>query len=153
MFNLANIWSERLSLSKVRDLSLNEQWNWCNIGVSLCVQLIWYETITSKWFIDIHPPTHTDLLQAAGTPAGHAAERPYETDDLPVHVVLNLHVEAAKRAAAVPGAAVVLLFGLVDLLAQTVLYLVLVVGLKPNECWERLEGDEEGNWVEMVKHR
>ncbi len=73
-------------------------------------------------------------MQTAGAPAGGAAERSYETDDLPVHVVLNLHVEAAQRAAAVPGAAVVLLFGLVDLLAQTVLYLILVVGLKPDEC-------------------
>lgn len=81
---------------------------------------------------------HTDLLQAAGTPAGDAAERPDETDHLPVHVVLDLHVEAAQRAAAVPGAAVVLLFGLVDLLAQTVFNFVLVVGLKPNECWERM---------------
>ena len=74
-------------------------------------------------------------MQAAGKPAGDAAERPYEADHLPVHGVLYLHVEAAQRAAAVPGAAVVLLFGVVDLLAQTVLYLVLVVGLKPDECW------------------
>lgn len=74
-------------------------------------------------------------MQAAGTPARDAAERPYETDDLPVHVVLDLHVEAAQRAAAVPGAAVILLFGLVDLLAQAVLYLVLVIGLEPDECW------------------
>lgn len=72
-------------------------------------------------------------MQAAGTPAGHAAERPYEADDLPVHVILDLHVEAAQRATAVPGAAVVFLFGLVDLLAQAVLYLILVVGLEADE--------------------
>lgn len=79
--------------------------------------------------LDLH------LLQAAGTPAGDTAERPYEADDLSVHVVLDLHVEAAQRTAAVPGAAVVLLFGLVDLLSQAVLYLVLVVGLEPDECF------------------
>lgn len=78
-------------------------------------------------------------MQAAGTPAGDAAERPYEADDLSVHGVLDLHVEAAHRAAAVPGAAVVLLFGLVDLLAKAVLYLVLVVGLEPDECWVGLK--------------
>lgn len=71
-------------------------------------------------------------MQAAGTPAGDAAERPYEADHFSVHVVLDLHVEAAQRAAAVPGAAVVLLFGLVDLLAQAVLNVILVIGLKPN---------------------
>lgn len=95
--------------------------------------------------------TWTNLLQAAGTPAGHAAERPYEADDLSVHVVLDLHVEAAQRAAAVPGAAVVLLFGLVDLLAQAVLYLILVIGLEPDECWAGLEGEgQKGKGVEMV---
>lgn len=88
-------------------------------------------------------------MQAAGTPAGHAAERPDETDDLPVHVVLDLHVEAAQRAAAVPGAAVVLLFGLVDLLAQAVLYLVLVVGLKADECW----AGEKGKRAETVNNK
>lgn len=76
-------------------------------------------------------------MQAAGAPARDAAERPDEADDFPVHVVLDLHVEAAQRAAAVPGAAVVLLLGLVDLLAQAVLYLVLVVGLEPDEGWMR----------------
>lgn len=87
-------------------------------------------------------------MQAAGTPAGDAAERPYETDDFTVHVVLDLHVEAAQRAAAVPGAAVVLLFGMVDLLSQTVLYLILVVGLKPNEYWVGFEGEgrKEKRW-------
>lgn len=83
-------------------------------------------------------------MQAAGTPAGDAAERPYETDDFPVRAVLDLHVEAAQRAAAVPGAAVILLFGLVNLLTQTVLYLVLVVGLKANECWVGLENGGGG---------
>lgn len=83
----------------------------------------------ARWCLDLQ------LLQAAGTPAGGAAERPYKTDDLPVRVVLDLHVEAAQRAAAVPRAAVVLLFGLVDLLAQTVFYLILVVGLEPDECF------------------
>lgn len=72
-------------------------------------------------------------MQTAGTPAGDAAERPYETDNLPVHVVLNLHVEAAQGTAAVPGAAVILLFSFVDLLAQTVLYLVLVVSLEADD--------------------
>lgn len=102
----------------------------------------------------IQPHPHTDLLQAAGTPAGDTAERPYEADDLPVHVVLDLHVEAAQRAAAVPGAAIVLLFGLVDLLTQAVLYLVLVVGLKPNECWAGLEGERgKEKRVEMVNNK
>lgn len=73
-------------------------------------------------------------MQAAGKPAGDAAVRSDETDHLPVHVVLDLHVKAAQGAAAVPGAAVVLLFGLVDLLTQAVLYLVLIVGLKADEC-------------------
>lgn len=83
-------------------------------------------------------------MQAAGTPAGDAAKRPYETDHLPVHVVLDLHVKAAQRATAVSGAAVVLLFSLVDLLAQTVLYLVLVVGLETDECWIGKSGWEIG---------
>lgn len=83
----------------------------------------------------------SDLLQAAGTPAGDAAERPDESDDLPVHVVLDFHVEAAQRAAAVASAAVILLLGLVDLLAETVLYLILVVRLETNECWVGLESD------------
>lgn len=74
-------------------------------------------------------------MQAAGTTAAGTAERPNEPDDLAVHVVFDLHVEAAQRAAAVPGAAVVLLFGLVDLLAQAVLYVVLVVGLKADKRW------------------
>lgn len=74
-------------------------------------------------------------MQAAGTPAGDAAERSDEPDDLAVHVVFDLHVEAAQRAAAVPGAAVVLLLGLVDLLAQAVLDLILVVGLEADEGW------------------
>lgn len=82
-------------------------------------------------------------MQAAGTPAGHAAERPYEADNLSVHVVLDLHVKAAQRAAAVPGAAVILFFGLVDLLAQTVLYLILVVGFEANESWVELKGEEK----------
>lgn len=84
---------------------------------------------------DTHTLVHSEyLLQAAGTPAGDTAERPYEADHFPVHVVLDLHVEAAQRAAAVSGAAVVLLFGLVNLLAQAVLYVILVIGLKPNYC-------------------
>lgn len=85
-------------------------------------------------------------MQAAGTPAGDAAERPDEADDLSVRVVLDLHVEAAQRAAAVPGAAVVLLLGLVDLLAQAVLDLVLVVGLETDECWG--EGGRRSGAVE-----
>lgn len=85
--------------------------------------------------------THsTHLLQAAGTPAGDAAERPYEADHFSFHVVLDLHVEAAQRATAVPRAAVVLLFGLVDLLAQAVLYVILVIGLKPNYRWVVMGG-------------
>lgn len=89
-------------------------------------------------------------MQAAGTPAGDAAKRPYETDHLPVRVVLDLHVEAAQRAAAVPGAAVVLLFSLVDLLAQTVLYLVLVVGLETDECCKGQSGWEKGKRVHKI---
>lgn len=85
----------------------------------------------------------THLLQAAGAPAGDAAERPDEVDDLSVHVVLDGHVEAAQRAAAVPGAAVVLLFGLVDLLAQAVLDIILVIGLEPDNSWP--EKKEVGN--------
>lgn len=83
----------------------------------------------------------THLLQAAGTEAGHAAERSDEADDLSVHGVLDLHVEAAQRAAAVPGAAVVLLLGLVDLLSQAVLNLILVVGLETDECWAGSVGE------------
>lgn len=100
--------------------------------------------------LDLH------LLQAAGTPAGDAAERPDEADDLSVHGVLDLHVEAAQRAAAVPGAAVVLLFGLVDLLAQAVLYLILVVGLKAEECFEELHflvNQDLVNLCEVLKPR
>lgn len=97
--------------------------------------------MSSLALLHTHTHKHTHLLQAAGTPAGDAAERPDEADDLSVHGVLDLHVEAAQRAAAVPGAAVVLLFGLVDLLAQAVLYLILVVGLKAEECWP---GPERG---------
>lgn len=82
-----------------------------------------------------HTHALTDLLKAAGAPAGDAAERSDEPHDFAVHVVFDLHVEAAQRPAAVPGAAVVLLFGLVDLLAQAVLDLVLVVGLKADERW------------------
>lgn len=77
----------------------------------------------------------THLLQAAGTPAGNAAERPDESDDFTVHAVLDLHVEAAQRAAAVPRAAVILLLSLVDALAEAVLYVVLIVGLKADERW------------------
>lgn len=119
---------------------------WYNIGLGVENQYI----MRLLKLIDLvkYTPTHiylyTDLLQAAGTPAGDAAERPYETDDFPVRAVLDLHVEAAQRAAAVPGAAVILLFGLVNLLTQTVLYLVLVVGLKTNECWAGLENGEGG---------
>lgn len=88
-----------------------QYWSWCGKSIH-------YEAIETYWLSETHTHTliYTDLLQAAGTPAGDAAERPYETDDFPVSVVLDLHVEAAQRAAAVPGAAVVLLFGLVDLL-------------------------------------
>lgn len=92
-------------------------------------------------------------MQAAGTPAGDAAERSYETDNLPVHVVLDLHVEAAKRAAAVPGAAVVLLLGLVDLLAQAVLYLILVVCLETNECWGGFHLERRGENRKMMKNK
>lgn len=74
-------------------------------------------------------------MQAAGAPAGDAAERSDQPDDFTVHVVFDLHVKAAQRPAAVPGAAVVLLFGLVDLLAQAVLYFILVVGLKADKRW------------------
>lgn len=82
-------------------------------------------------------------MQVAGATAGGAAERPDETDNLPVHVVLYFHVEAAQRAATVPGAAVILLFGLVDLLTQTVFDFILVVCLKTDECWAWL-GEEKG---------
>lgn len=109
------------------------------------ISTIWglLKTFISKVLNHGQPTRHnrykfrTDLLQTAGTPAGDASEGPDETDDLPVHVVLDRHVEAAQRAAAVPGAAVVLLLGLVDLLAQTVFDLVLVVRLKPNESCGR----------------
>lgn len=77
----------------------------------------------------------THLLQAAGAAAGNAAEWADETDDFAVHAVLDLHVEAAQRATAVPRAAVVLLLGLVDALAEAVLYVVLVVGLEAQERW------------------
>ena len=73
-------------------------------------------------------------MQAAGAPAGGTAVGPYEADDLSVRVVFDLCVEAAQGATAVPGAAVVLLLGLVDLLDQAVLDLILVVGFKTNEC-------------------
>lgn len=77
----------------------------------------------------------THLLQAAGTPAGNTAEWSDETDDFTVHAVLDLHVEAAQRAAAIPRAAVVLLLSLVDALAKAVLYVVLIVGLEADKRW------------------
>ena len=49
------------------------------------------------------------------------------------HVVFDHHVEAAYGAKAVPGAAVVCLLGLVDLLAQNVLDIIVVVGLKTKD--------------------
>lgn len=78
---------------------------------------------------------HTNLLKAAGTPAGGTAERPDEMDYFTAHVVLDLDVEAAQRATEVPRAAVILLLSLVDLLAEAVLYDVLIVGLKADDCW------------------
>lgn len=77
----------------------------------------------------------TYLLQAAGAPTGHTAEGSDEADHLSIHVVFDFHIEAAQRATAVPGATVVLLFGLVDFLAQAVLYLILVIGFKANKSW------------------
>lgn len=75
----------------------------------------------------------THLLQAAEAPAGITAEGPDKTDDFSVHAILDLHVEAAQRTAAVPRAAVVLLLSLVDALAEAVFYVVLIVGLKADE--------------------
>lgn len=78
------------------------------------------------------------LLQAAGAPAGHAAVRSDQSYDLSVHIVFDLHVKAAQGTTAVACAAVIFLFGGVDLLTQTVLDLVLVVGLEANECLQQL---------------
>ena len=52
------------------------------------------------------------LLQAAEEPARGAPERPVEVDDLVAVVVGDLHVKRPDRAAAVPDAAVGVLFGL-----------------------------------------
>lgn len=72
-------------------------------------------------------------MKTTGAPAGHAAVGPHQPDDLTVIVVLDLHIKATQRAAAVARATVILLLGLVDLLAQAVLDLILVVGLKADE--------------------
>lgn len=77
---------------------------------------------------------HAYLLHAAGAPTGGATKRADQAYDLAVCVVFNLHVKAPQRATAVPCAAVILLFGLVDLLAHAVLDHVLIVGLKTDEC-------------------
>lgn len=102
-----------------------------------------FQHLPSHFYSNTETLEWTDLLQAAGTPAGDAAERPDETDDLPVHVVFDCHVKAAQRATTVPGAAVILLFGIVDLLTQTVFYFILSVFLKTGECWAWL-GEEKG---------
>lgn len=74
-------------------------------------------------------------MKTTRAPAGDTAEGPHQPDDLTVTVVLDLHVKATQRATAVACAAVILLLGLVDLLAQAVLDFILVVGLKANERW------------------
>lgn len=74
------------------------------------------------------------LLQAAWAPTGGTAERSDEAYDLSVSVIFDLHVKATQRTAAVACAAVVFLFGRVDLLAEAVLDLILVIGLKANDC-------------------
>lgn len=50
---------------------------------------IW-DTATSRATVCTH------LLKAAGTTASSTAQRPDETDDVTVHVVLDLHVKAAQ---------------------------------------------------------
>lgn len=89
---------------------------------------IW-DTATSRATVCTH------LLKAAGTTASSTAERPDETDDVTVHVVLDLHVKAAQRANEVPRAAVVLLLSLVDVLAKAVIYDIFIVGLKADDGW------------------
>lgn len=81
-------------------------------------------------------------MQAAGTPARDATEWPDKADHLTVHAILDLHVEAAQGAAAVPRTAVILLLGFVDALAEAVLYVILIVGLEADECWAGWVMDE-----------
>lgn len=77
------------------------------------------------------------LLKAARAPTGGTAEWPDEPYDLSISVIFDLHVKATQRTAAVTRAAVIFLFGRVDLLAKAVLDLILVVGLKANDCCRR----------------
>lgn len=74
------------------------------------------------------------LLQAAGAPTGDTTERSDHSYDLSVSVVFDLHVKAAQGTTAVACAAVIFFFGRVDLLTEAVLDLILVVGLKANDC-------------------
>lgn len=90
-------------------------------------------------------------MEAAGAPAGNTTEGPNQPDDLTVIDVLNLHVEAAQRATAVACTAVILLLSLVDLLAQAVLDLILVVGLKANERLRNAGRGERERDITMEK--
>lgn len=69
------------------------------------------------------------LLQTAREAAVLAAEWSCQRDHFLAHVVLDVQDEGAKRSAAVPITAVVLLSHVEDLLPECVLHQVLVVGL------------------------
>lgn len=92
-------------------------------------------TIRSRQYGQTPHAGSSHLLQAAREAAAAAAPRPHQLDDLLVHVVLDLQVEAAQRAVHVADAAVGVLQRLVDGLAHDVLDLILVVGLKTAEDW------------------
>lgn len=74
------------------------------------------------------------LLQAAGAPTGDTTVRSDQSNDLSIGVVFDLHVKATQGTTAVACAAVIFFFGRVDLLTEAVLDLILVVGLKANDC-------------------
>lgn len=80
-----------------------------------------------------------DALQAAGKEAGGAGQRPMHVDYLLLKVVEDPHVKGTGGAAAVPGATVVVLYRVVDLLAEGILDRKLVVGLKAGEGLEQLD--------------
>ena len=79
------------------------------------------------------------LLETAGEAAALTAERSVEVDDLLALHVRDVHVEGSGGTAALPGAAVSVLLGVVDLLAQRIEHFVLVSGLEASEGFQDLD--------------
>ena len=77
----------------------------------------------------------THLLKTAGAAAGSTPEGFDQTNDFLLIVIFDLKVKVSQRATAVPGAAVTVLLRTVDLLAQAVLDLIPVFGLKADQSW------------------